>query len=99
MAVRDSPGGHSTIRLGAGADVFDGQPPAIGAPDSAATFTVDGGPGRDYLMGGPGADSLDGGTGSDTLVLNGGADTLAGGAGADTVSFGSDPNTTTARSR
>ena len=89
--VRDSPGGHSTIRLGAGADFFDGQPPSIGAPDSTATFTVDGGPGRDYLMGGPEADSLNGGTGSDTLVCNG-ADTLTGGAGADTVLFGSDPN-------
>ena len=55
--VRDSPGGHSTIRLGAGADFFDGQPPAIGTPDSTATFTVDGGAGRDYLMGcGAGAD-------------------------------------------
>ena len=92
VAVRESPGGHSTIRLGAGADFFDGQPPALGAPDSTATSRVDGGPGRDYLMGGPGADSLDGGTGSDTLVVHGGADTLAGGAGADTASFGSDPN-------
>jgi hypothetical protein len=92
VAVRDSPGGHSTIRLGAGADVFDGQPPALGTPDSTATFIVDGEAGRDYLMGGPGADSVDGGTGSDTLVVNGGADTLTGGAGADTVGFGSDPN-------
>jgi hypothetical protein len=48
VAVRDSPGGHSTIRLGAGADFFDGQPPALGAPDSTATSTVEGGPGRDY---------------------------------------------------
>ena len=88
--VRDSPGGHSTIRLGAGADFFDGQPPSIGAPDSTATFTVDGGPGRDYLMGGPEADSLNGGTGSDTLVCNG-ADTLTGGPGADTVLFGFRP--------
>jgi RTX calcium-binding nonapeptide repeat (4 copies) len=92
VAVRESPGGHSTLRLGAGADFFDGQPPALGTPDSTATFTVDGGPGRDYLMPGPGADSLDGGTGSDTLVVSGGADTLTGGGGADTVSFGSDPN-------
>src|SRR3954463_6465946 len=64
VAVRESPGGHSTIHLGAGADYFDGQPPALGTPDSTATFTVDGGPGRDYLMPGPGADSLDGGAGS-----------------------------------
>ena len=68
VEVRDSPGGHSTIRLGAGADFFDGQPPALYTPDSTATFTVDGGPGRDYLMGGPGADSLAGGPGSDSLV-------------------------------
>ena len=27
VVARDSPGGHSTIRLGAGADFFDGQPP------------------------------------------------------------------------
>src|SRR5215213_4619816 len=43
VAVRDSPGGHSTIRLDAGADFFDGQPPSIGTPDSTATFTVHGG--------------------------------------------------------
>ena len=89
VAVRDSQGGHSTIRLGAGADVFDGQPPAIGTPDSTATFTVDGGAGRDSLMGGPAADSLAGGPGADSLVGGGGADTLTGGSGTDTVGFSS----------
>jgi hypothetical protein len=94
VSVGDNPGSHSTIRLGAGADLFSGQPESIlGTGDSAATFTVDGGPGRDSLMGGPGADSLDGGTGSDTLDGDRGADTLTGGPGADTAVFGSfDPN-------
>ena len=87
VAVRDSPGGHSTIRLGAGADFFDGQPPSIGTPDSTAAFTVHGGAGRDSLMGGPSADSLDGGTGDDTLGGGGGADTFIGGPGSDTVDF------------
>ena len=87
VVVRDSPGGHSTIRLGAGADFFDGQPSALGAPDSTATFTVHGGRGRDSLMGGPAADFLDGGTGNDTLDGVGGADTLTGGPGTDTVGF------------
>jgi Ca2+-binding RTX toxin-like protein len=87
VAVRDSPGGHSAIRLGAGADFFDGQPPALGAPDSPVTFTVDGGPGRDSLMGGPAADFLDGGPGNDALDGGGGADTLTGGPGTDTAGF------------
>jgi len=88
VSVGDNPGGHSTIRLGAGADFFSGQPEsALGTGDSAATSTVDGGAGGDSLMGGPGADSLDGGTGSDTLVCEGGADTLTGGSGTDTVAF------------
>ena len=87
VVVRDSPGGHSTIRLGAGADFFDGQPPSIGTPDSPATFTVDGGAGRDYLMSGPAADSIEGGPGADSLYGGGGADTLTGGAGTDTVGF------------
>ena len=87
VVARDSPGGHSTIRLGAGADFFDGQPPALGAPDSTATFTVDGGAGRDALNGGPAADSLEGGPGADSLFGGGGADTLTGGPGIDTVDF------------
>jgi hypothetical protein len=87
VVVRDSPGGHSTIRLGAGADFFDGQSPAIGAPDSTATFTVDGGAGRDALNGGPAADTLEGGPGADSLFGGGGADTLTGGPGIDTVDF------------
>ena len=84
VAVRSGAGGHATIRLGAGADFFSGQPEVI---DSTATSTVDGGAGRDALYGGPAADSLTGGPGSDTLVGDGGADTLTGGPGTDTVVF------------
>jgi hypothetical protein len=89
VSVRDNPGGHSTIRLGAGADFFSGQPESsLGTGDSAGTSTVDGGAGSDQLMGGPGADALDGGAGSDALVCEGGADTLTGGPGTDTATFG-----------
>jgi hypothetical protein len=80
----ESPDGHATIRLGAGLDYFAGP---LATRDSTATFTVDGGSGRDRLIGGPGVDSLAGGTGSDSLEGGGGADWLAGGPGTDTVVF------------
>ena len=48
---------------------------AIGAPDSTATFTVDGEAGRDYLMGGPEADSLGSRHRSGRARMTAGADT------------------------
>src|SRR4051794_22244087 len=57
VAVRESPGGHSTIHLGAGADYFDRQPPALGTPHSTPTVTVHRGAGRDYPLPGTRGDS------------------------------------------
>lgn len=58
-------------------NVLEGEVPA------KAKLTVDGGPGKDFIIGTTGNDALSGGTGDDSVYGSGGRDVLKGGAGKD----------------
>jgi hypothetical protein len=56
-----------------------------GAPFTATTASLIGGPGNDKVFGGVGGETLDGGAGDDELEGRGGPDTVRGGEGNDTL--------------
>jgi VCBS repeat-containing protein len=64
------------VRLGAGADLFDGR-------GGTVSGIVDGGAGMNVLIGGSAGDRLTGGGEADRIEGGGGGDQLAGGGGAD----------------